>query len=40
MRYELDFKNSFEKTMLFWLERFVRNKLTSLSNRQVNEKIN
>lgn len=38
MRYELDFKNSFEKTMLFWLERFVRNKLTSLSNRQVNEK--
>lgn len=38
MRYELDFKNSFEKTMLFWLERFVRNKLTSLSNRQVNKK--
>jgi len=38
MRYELDFKNSFEATMLFWLERFVRNKLTSLSNRQVYNK--
>ncbi len=38
MRYDLDFKNSFESTMLFWLDRFVRNKLTSLTNRQVNEK--
>lgn len=38
MRYELDFKNSFEATFLFWIERFVRNKLTSLSNRQVSQK--
>jgi len=38
MRYELDFKNNFNSTILFWIERFVRNKLTSLSNRQVNDK--
>jgi len=38
MRYELDFKNSFEETFLFWIERFIRNKLTTLSNRQVNDK--
>ena len=38
MRYELDFMNSFEKTLLFWIERFVRNKLTTLSNRQVTNK--
>lgn len=38
MRYELDFKNSFDATMLFWIERFIRNKLTTLSNRQVNDK--
>ena len=38
MRYELDFMNSFDKTLLFWIERFIRNKLTTLSNRQVNDK--
>lgn len=38
MRYELDFKNDFEKTILFWIERFIRNKLTTLSNRQVLDK--
>ena len=38
MRYELDFKNSFENTLLFWIERFIRNKLTTLSNRQVMDK--
>lgn len=38
MRYDLDFTNSFDKTLLFWLERFVRYKLTSLSNRQVLDK--
>ena len=38
MRYELDFMNSFEKTLLFWIERFVRSKLTTLSNRQVTDK--
>jgi integrase/recombinase XerD len=38
MRYELDFKNDFEMTFLFWIERFIRNKLTTLSNRQVLDK--
>ena len=28
----------FDKTLLFWIERFIRYKLTSLSNRQVNDK--
>ena len=38
MRYELDFKSNFNDTLLFWIERFIRNKLTTLSNRQVNSK--
>jgi|TARA_R110002033_G_scaffold802_6_gene7724 integrase/recombinase XerD len=38
MRYDLDFCDSFEKTLLFWIERFIRNKLTSLSNSNVNDK--
>ncbi|MGB1227097.1 MAG: tyrosine-type recombinase/integrase [Poseidonibacter sp.] len=38
MRYDLDFTNTFDKTLLFWLERFIRYKLTTLSNRQVNDK--
>jgi integrase/recombinase XerD len=38
MRYELDFKNDFNSTLLFWIERFIRNKLTTLSNRQVLDK--
>ena len=38
MRYDLDFKNNFNDTFLFWIERFVRNKLTTLSNRQVTDK--
>ncbi|WP_072680145.1 tyrosine-type recombinase/integrase [Arcobacter sp. LA11] len=38
MRYDLDFCNSFDKTLLFWIERFVRNKLTTLSNSNVNDK--
>ena len=38
MRYELDFKNDFNNTLLFWIERFIRNKLTTLSNRQVLDK--
>ena len=37
MRYPLDFKDSFDKTLLFWMERFIRYKLTSLSNRQVKD---
>ncbi len=38
MRYPLDFENSFSKTYLFWLSRFIRSKITSLSNRQVTNK--
>ncbi|MEN5386665.1 tyrosine-type recombinase/integrase [Aliarcobacter skirrowii] len=38
MRYDLNFKNSFQDTLLFWMERFIRNKLTNLSNRQVIQK--
>ena len=38
MKYPLDFENTFSKTYLFWLSRFVRNKITSLSNRQVTDK--
>ena len=38
MRYPLDFENTFSKTYLFWLSRFLRNKITSLSNRQVTNK--
>jgi len=38
MRYPLDFENTFSKTYLFWLTRFLRNKITSLSNRQVTDK--
>ncbi len=38
MRYELDFENSFNKTFCFWLALFIRNKLTTLSNVQVNDK--
>jgi len=38
MRYPLDCEKSFHKTFLFWLSRFVRNKITSLSNRQVTDK--
>ena len=38
MRYPLDCENTFNKTYLFWLSRFVRSKITSLSNRQVLDK--
>ncbi|WP_122893033.1 tyrosine-type recombinase/integrase [Arcobacter peruensis] len=38
MRYDLDFSNTFDRTLLFWIERFIRYKLTTLSNRQVNDK--
>jgi len=38
MRYPLDFDNTVPKTFLFWLTRFVRYKITSLSNRQVSHK--
>lgn len=38
MRYPIDCENSFSQTYLFWSTRFLRNKITSLSNRQVTNK--
>lgn len=38
MKYPLDCESTFNKTYLFWLSRFIRNKITSLSNRQVKDK--
>ena len=38
MKYPLDCEDTFSKTYLFWLSRFIRNKITSLSNRQVKDK--
>ncbi|DAB35390.1 MAG TPA: integrase [Sulfurospirillum sp. UBA12182] len=35
MRYPVDFKKKFDENLLFWLEKFVKSKLTSLSNRHV-----
>ena len=37
MRYKVDAKESFEQSLLFWLDRFIKSKLTSLSNRHVEE---
>lgn len=37
MRYKVDEKESFDASLLFWLDRFVKYKLTSLSNRHVEE---
>lgn len=38
MRYPIDFLTTFDKTLLFWLERFIKLKLTTLSNRNVKDK--
>ncbi|MFA7083669.1 MAG: tyrosine-type recombinase/integrase [Arcobacteraceae bacterium] len=38
MRYPIDFLSTFDKTLLFWMERFVKLKLTTLSNRNVKDK--
>jgi len=38
MLYPIDFRDSFDKTLIFWMEKFVRFKLNSLSNRQVKDK--
>ncbi|WP_331773806.1 tyrosine-type recombinase/integrase [Sulfurospirillum sp. 1612] len=38
MRYPLDFEATFSKTYLFWLSKFTRNKITTLSNRNVTDK--
>lgn len=37
MRYPLDAEKSFEKSLLFWMNRYMHSKLNSLSNRQVKE---
>ncbi len=37
MKYNLDFKEYFADTLRFWIERYIRFKLTSLSNRQVKD---
>jgi len=37
MRYPIDFLDNFDKTFLFWMQNFIRYKLTTLSNRQVND---
>ncbi|MGA1939114.1 tyrosine-type recombinase/integrase [Arcobacter sp. YIC-310] len=38
MKYPLDCESNFSDTYLFWLSRFIRSKITSLSNRQVKDK--
>lgn len=35
MRYSIDFKNTFDETLLFWMERFIHSKLATLSSRNV-----
>ncbi len=37
MRYKLDAEATFAESLLFWLNRYIRNKLTTLSNRQVKD---
>ncbi|MRI58923.1 MAG: integrase [Epsilonproteobacteria bacterium] len=37
MKYPLNFKESFCDTLRFWMERYMRYKLTSLSNRQLKD---
>lgn len=38
MKYPIDFLDTFDKTFLFWIQSFIRYKLTTLSNRQVEDK--
>jgi len=38
MRYPLNCEDTLSQTYLFWLTRFLRSKITSLSNRQVTNK--
>ncbi|EEV18191.1 site-specific recombinase, phage integrase family [Campylobacter gracilis RM3268] len=35
MKFPLDYKDSFEKSLLFWLVKFVRYKLSALSNKEL-----
>lgn len=38
MKYPLSYKDNFSDNLLFWMVRFIRYKLTTLSNHQVNDK--
>ncbi len=38
MRYDIDIEKSVEKSLLFWISRFIKYKVTTLSNRQVTDK--
>lgn len=38
MRYALDYRSNFNDTLLFWITRFIRYKLTTLSNKNVQDK--
>lgn len=38
MRYPLDYKNDFRSSLFFWISRFMRYKLTTLSNKNVSDK--
>ena len=37
MKYKLDCKDNFQSSMLFWLGRFVKYKLNSLSNKELKD---
>ena len=37
MRYPIEYKKNFNDNLLFWLDKFVKSKLTSLSNRNVTD---
>ena len=39
MKYKLDFKESFYDSLLFWLTRYVRYKLSSLSNKELEDRM-
>ncbi len=39
MHYMIDCEDSLEKTLLFWISRFIKYKITTLSNRHVADKI-
>ncbi|MCF6173014.1 MAG: tyrosine-type recombinase/integrase [Campylobacteraceae bacterium] len=38
MKYELDCESTVDKSLLFWISRFIKYKITTLSNRQVSNK--
>ncbi|QOG11377.1 tyrosine-type recombinase/integrase [Arcobacter sp. FWKO B] len=37
MKYPIDFLDSFNKSLLFWMQNFIKMKLSTLSNRQVSD---